>query len=363
MVKEQGLGEFSDELRAYTLNTGVMENEAIEHYKVWPTEFDQPHFRAIIDSGSFAELSNQYPILKKQRLTGTPRLIQAYVFFFRSIDSFLKRALVSEHLQSQPIVVERVKALFGTFKDNLQIVSIELEGQDDPQVIFETLNARGERLLPSDLLRNYLFWRASKEGAEVSKLYQRYWRPFDTDFWKLEEKQGRLKRPRVDLFFFNLLQLKTGREVNIGRLYYEYKGWSESTASTSIDHELSEIHRYSTELEKLLRPSGDTALGRFAQVLQVFDVKTIFPLAMKLLADGGMEEEELSSILVDFESYLVRRQVCGLTSQGYNQVFVNWIRRLDENGGEFSQVRLRDIMQSEQANMGLWPDDNRFWQA
>jgi hypothetical protein len=34
------------------------------------------------------------------------------------------------------------------------VVEIDLEAGDDAQVIFETLNARGEPLLPADLLRN-----------------------------------------------------------------------------------------------------------------------------------------------------------------------------------------------------------------
>ena len=70
-------------------------------------------------------------------------------------------------------------------------MSIELEGRDDPQVIFETLNARGEPLLPSDLLRNYLFWRASREKhTDLTALYRTHWASFDTDFWKSKRNRA-----------------------------------------------------------------------------------------------------------------------------------------------------------------------------
>src|SRR5436853_5571517 len=115
---------------------------------------------------------------------------------------------ISYRLTAPVETEKRISALFDTFRHDIQIVSIELEGHDDPQVIFETLNARGEPLLPSDLLRNYFFWRASREHAELQGLYDKYWSHFDSEFWKREEKQGRLTRPRVDLFFYNFLQVK-----------------------------------------------------------------------------------------------------------------------------------------------------------
>ena len=39
----------------------------------------------------------------------------------------------------------------------LEIVELRLDEADDPQVIFESLNALGEPLRPSDLIRNFVF--------------------------------------------------------------------------------------------------------------------------------------------------------------------------------------------------------------
>ncbi len=361
---KHGVDDYLDELKRYTTNTGIMANIDVEKFKVWPTQFDQPHFRVLIEAGEFTAVAEHYPALAKGKQDGLPRIIRAYAFFWGELDDFLTKEYLSDRLQTQPATYERLKALFEVFQHDLQIVTIELEGQDDPQVIFETLNARGEPLLPSDLLRNYLFWRASRAKEDVENLYETYWERFDSDFWKKKERQGRLTRPRVDILFFNLLQVKTADQVNVARLYHEYKGWSEKTAKfKTVRDELSEINRYALQLDKLLRPSDETALGRFSQMLEIFDVKTIFPLVLNFLADGDLADPEMEAILSDLESFLVRRQVCGLTSQGFNRLFVTWIAKLEEDGRSLCQESLREIMLAREADSAIWPDDARLQQA
>ena len=352
IAEKNGVEKYSSELASYLTNSGIMADPTMEKYKVWPSRYDQLPFKAIID-GAAAEAPG-----------ATPRLIQAYRFFHQKLADLVSREVVSDRVAKQPGIHERVAAVFEIFRKDLKIVTIELEGQDDPQVIFETLNARGEPLLPSDLLRNYLFWRASRNNESLEALYDTYWQHFDTDFWKKEEKQGRWRRPRVDLFFYNLLQVKTGREVNVARLYWEYREWSQSTARyQTAGEELAEIDRYSPHVQTLLSPANDTPIGRFAQVLQTFDVKTIFPLVLKLLADGRLEPPKLESILVDLESYLVRRQICGLTAANYNRVFVNWVEKMNKDGSSLSPQGLRSMMLDEKADSSVWPDDARLLQS
>lgn len=47
-------------------------------------------------------------------------------------------------------LAQRLDECFQALKNALQVVAIDLEQDDDAQVIFETLNARGEPLLPVD---------------------------------------------------------------------------------------------------------------------------------------------------------------------------------------------------------------------
>lgn len=92
----------------------------------------------------------------------------------------------------------RTYALLDAITKYVQIAVIELEGRDDPQIIFETLNARGEPLLPSDLTRNFVFLEATQRGQNVERLYQDSWHHFDeydggdAKFWK-EELMARVQ--------------------------------------------------------------------------------------------------------------------------------------------------------------------------
>jgi uncharacterized protein with ParB-like and HNH nuclease domain len=67
----------------------------------------------------------------------------------------------------------------------LQVVSINLEPGDNPQVIFETLNARGTPLLAMDLVKNAVFYRAQRAGADVDHLNSSVWEPeLGQEYWR-----------------------------------------------------------------------------------------------------------------------------------------------------------------------------------
>ena len=153
-----------------------------------------------------------------------PRLVEAFLFFADAIRAYLEDResrpahidRASDHLNwndpaSREYLAARAELVLEAISGHLQLVTIELEHDEDPQVIFETLNARGVPLLPSDLVRRYLFLVAQREKEPLEPLYDQFWKRFDVTppleeekqpFWKEEVKQGRYKRPRIDLFSF-----------------------------------------------------------------------------------------------------------------------------------------------------------------
>jgi hypothetical protein len=152
-----------------------------------------------------------------------PRLGAAYRYFAGKIDEYVKRGG-----PESAGVEKRIFSLLQAMRTGLQVVVIELEEGDDPQVIFETLNARGQPLLPSDLIRNTVFHQASNDPAHALEpayadgLYQKYWQRFDTDrleqpvngedrYWHEPMRQGRLNRPRIDLSSITSSQCKPAR--------------------------------------------------------------------------------------------------------------------------------------------------------
>jgi len=221
--------KYGDEVDRYVLNTGIMDNEEEEQFKVWPSRPDQPSFCAAVKPKSSKNI-------KKQSEYSTSLVTQAYKFFYQKIN-----ALVSDG--DGGTTEQNVEFLYQALRDDLEVVSIELEGDDDPQIIFESLNARGEPLLPSDLLRNFIFWRATKSSENKDQLYEAYWSPFDTKFWKEKERVGRLKRHRVDIFFQHFLESKKCDGINVARLYQEYRSWiSENNPFDSVGSELQTLN-------------------------------------------------------------------------------------------------------------------------
>jgi uncharacterized protein with ParB-like and HNH nuclease domain len=359
VCKEMGVMQFADECQRYIINTGVMENEDTEKYKVWPTKLDRKYFVDIIESGSIHELKNRYPQVKKkykQKYEPLPLMIDCYKYFYNCITDFIKDETKDEN------VTRTIAKIHETLRSSLQVVTIELEGEDDPQVIFETLNALGEPLLPSDLLRNFIFWRAAKNNENQNNLYERYWLPFDEQFWKETESQGKYYRPRSDIFLQHYLSLHKLEEVNIGHLFAEYRYWiNNDKPFDTVENELIDMEINRNNFKLLIQPEKGTGLGVLANTLKAFEIKTIYPLILGLL-NKEIPEEELTGIFMDLESFIVRRAVCNYTPKNYNRLFISILSKLPKT--DITRSVVRGILLEGKGDSVEWPRDevfNKYW--
>ena len=167
----------------------------MDKFKVQPTQADRGQFRDVIASGCRAQVEKLYPPVRKKytrKLAPRPSMVEAYVFFHDQLTEFFLGTDGESPLKAECPLSMRLGECFQALTAALQVVVVDLAGGDDAQVIFETLNARGEPLLPADLLRNFIFLRAARLGEPQEKLYEEYWRPFDDKFWRDPTKQGRL---------------------------------------------------------------------------------------------------------------------------------------------------------------------------
>ena len=115
----------------------------------------------------------------------------------------LVQAEGASHLQENLVYFERqletVDAnIIWLGIQQLQVASIALtEGQDNPQLVFESMNSTGKDLSSADLVRNFILMSAPIESQE--SLYRSFWRPIeqslDTDngaelFEKLRDRKS-----------------------------------------------------------------------------------------------------------------------------------------------------------------------------
>lgn len=349
-------------VQAWLRNANPIENVEIEQFKLWPTGRDVAQYVAVTAAGSMQELEKAHPpMYVRRKLQPRPRMVEAYCYFFGAIDAWARLAGM-EH------AAERLKALRRVFDRRMQLVSIELQKDEDPQVIFETLNARGVPLLASDLLRNFIFQRAGSP-AEAERLHQRYWKRFELPddpevpdgarFWEVEERQGRLFRARLDLFVQHYLSMKLGSETLSSQLFQRYKDWQRKAPFGSIEDELRDLTGYADHFMGLMRPTSATRLGTFATRLRALDTSTVYPFLLGLLNNQGVDAKERDKILVDLESFLVRRLICGKTTKNYNHLFL----QLARDFGPTSQVThaaFHGALASGGRDSSGWPSDDEF---
>ncbi len=364
-----------DDLYRLTENDGVRDKD-LERFKVWPTNADRTDFETAMVAGASATLKERYPLKRRKyqrKSDPRPRLIEAYLFFSRSIRGYCGDRIHDEEAGIEwTFHEERAYALFEALRRHIQLVVIELEDDDDPQVIFETLNARGVPLLPSDLIRNFVFLRATQQGHNADDLYTRLWSDYDerpaedgageeARFWKQEERQGRLRRTRLDLFVFHYLQYQTGQELGIGHLYQAFRTWWEAEADRDVESGLEELRRHSDAFGELFVPLGDARRDIFASRLRAIDTSTVYPALLMLLVggQGKLVEADLDGIVTALESFLVRRMVCALSTKNYNRFFFALLKRM-----RAEPVIDRDLVQSYLlAGTGTateWPSDQAF---
>lgn len=376
---EAANSEHAKKIRRLTINEDEQPGSE-SSFKVWPTNADRPLFRSIMTAGSPDALLASHGSTQKSEL---PRLIGAYVFFHRQVKNYASASDAQEQ-------DKRVYGLFQALRTGLQLVVIELEENDDPQMIFETLNARGQPLLPSDLIRNTIFHTASVDPAHrgnsnyADNLYETYWRSFDNDrtsaivngedrYWHIPERQGRLTRPRIDLFIFHFLVMQTGRELSIGHLFQEFRDWRDQSGQT-LEEFLSELKRFAAIFRNLMSPVDTDQASLFARRLRSLDTSTVYPLLLYVL---GLPSEKLtpadrSKIISDIESWMIRRFVCQLTNKNYNKFFVSLLAKIrkiehaeapgvnDRSTSEKLASGVREELARSDDLTIRWPKDEEF---
>lgn len=362
--RNEGLVDFADECESYTLNGGRMAEPDIEKFKVWPTLSDRPQFIDVMTSGSRPALEKKHPLIKRpyaRKYEPRPRMVEAYLFFYGQLTDFFKGTSDEPAHGVDTLLIDRMEECFEALKTALKIVAIDLDSDDDAQVIFETLNARGEPLLPADLLRNYIFLRAARQGEEQESLYKKHWSEFDEPFWRQEVVQGRLRRPRSDLFIQHFLASKQARDIPIKHLFVEYKYWIERTKPfDKVETELESLAKQRRDFRRIAMQDEDDVLSSLARFLEAFDVSTAFPPLLAML-DLGANDVEMAHTAEIFESYLLRRAVCGNETKAYNRVFMGLTRVIRRDGATAKVVF--DHLYSLRNATDSWPSDEAFSQS
>ncbi|MEY2150357.1 DUF262 domain-containing protein [Rhodanobacter sp. 115] len=365
-----------------------------DYHKVWPTEAGQDEMRFLYEAQKIEDICAEYPARAGRKKIERPLLVQTYLYFYFACLAYLQSVDLAgtgeadEHTPSDELVKrirsgndvmpleattafdpKRAQALYMALAENVQIMTLQLEAEDDPQVIFETLNARGEPLLASDLIRNFVFLEAARAGKPVSTLYAKFWSPFDVvpagskgvtsnRYWAEKERQGRLTYPRIDLFFYSYTVLRSRETTLVGHVFEAFKTWWQKEPR-ELEQELKRIVTAGNHFKELVSPDGTGYLAEFARLVKALDVGTITPVYLALRERLADDSQELRQALSDLASYLTRRSVCNMTTKGYNRFFMRLLQAVVAAQSE-PHLALRKVLLAATADSELWPSDEAF---
>lgn len=340
-------------------NPETMRNVAVEIFKVWPTFRDQRAFTLALEANTLDELRKRFPLnftktgSLKQVGADHPPALAALWYFTICFENWIGADPERK--------ADRAEALILAILRDLKIVSILLDPEDDAQVIFETLNGRGAQLHATDLIRNYLFMRADRDGADSQMLYDKQWSPFESAYWAEDQRRGRMKKPRLEWLIHASLQAELHEEIDLSRLYFEYRRFvTQNEEPLPARDQLLTLTKYAQHYKELVAGSGDMPIARFGRRIAPYDITTLHPLAL-MISTSPATDEEKSEMFGDLVSYLVRRAVCGLTAKNYNNVFIATLRQLHSAG--INPGVLRSLMAASTGEASRWPEDAEFRSA
>lgn len=231
----------------------------------------------------------------------------------------------------------------------LIVVDIALTSdQDNPQLIFESMNSTGKELTQADLIRNYILM-----GLDIKQqtyLYENFWRPMEIDFGQEAYNSD------FDGFMRHYLTVKTGKIPRINEVYEGFKEYATSMkfknfTMSMIVEDIRKFSKYFCNMT--LRQEPDIELQSAFNDIKELRVDVAYPMLLEVYEDyasGVLAKNDFVQILRLVESYVFRRNICSIPTNSLNKTFATFMKSVD-------QMR---YLESVKAQFILLPSYRRF---
>jgi uncharacterized protein with ParB-like and HNH nuclease domain/predicted transport protein len=231
----------------------------------------------------------------------------------------------------------------------LVVVDIALSReQDNPQLIFESMNSTGKELSQADLIRNFILM--GLEPALQTRLYETYWRPMELDFG--QEAYG----TQFDSFMRHYLTVRTGEIPREREVYEAFKDCARTTPvqDAGIEALVQDIRAFARYFCALaLDREQDATLRPAFHDLRELKVDVAYPFLLELYHDyaaGTLSAADFAGAVRLVESYVFRRAICTIPTNSMNKTF-----------GTFGKALKKDrYLESIHAHFLTLPSYRRF---
>lgn len=234
----------------------------------------------------------------------------------------------------------------------LEIINISLNHEDNPQLIFESLNSTGLDLSEGDKIRNYILMGLPND--QQTKFYEKYWNRIEihTDY-------------DVSSFVRDYLSIKQQSTPNMNSVYPAFKKYVEDAEQADIEPLLKDLLEYAKRYALLLRGGhSDERLNGCIYRLNRLSTSVTRPFLLEVLRlreNGVLPADELIEIFQFTESYLFRRTICDLPTNALNKIFLllhREIVRMDSSEENYAEkFKYALLSKKERAR---YPSDEEF---
>lgn len=231
----------------------------------------------------------------------------------------------------------------------LVIVDISLNrDQDNPQLIFESLNSTGRELSQADRIRNFILM--GLEPKLQTELYEKFWRPMEVDFGQ----EGYDKH--FDSFMRHYLTVKMNVIPNVREVYEAFKqhACSPDITREGVQALVEDIRAFAGYYCFMaLNSEQDMILKEAFHDLRELKVDVAYPFLLELYHDYAthvLAKDELHQAVRWVENYVFRRAVCAIPTNSMNKTFATFARSLKKDR----------YLESIQANFLLLQSYRRF---
>ena len=334
------LAAFAGAIESRGADVGITRKRLENYYLFNAEEEGDLHFKLLLTRADKLTLMRLVEGKEPPETAASPRVVANHAYFADQIARLSAPALET--------LWEGIQKLI--------IVDISLDREhDNPQLIFESLNATALKLTESDLIRNYVLMDLPPQ--EQTALYEEHWLPIE---------QGFANSYWFDWFVRDYLTVKTGTIPNIRDIYATFKtyiqgGSANGTAARPVADVVAEMHRFARYFVRLTQEDKepDADLRAAFRDLRTLEVNVARPYLMRLYEDyenGVVDKPTMLAALRAVESYVFRRSVCGIATNTLNKTFA----------GLDGEVRKDNYLSSLSAALVLkdsyrrFPDDEEF---
>lgn len=301
------------------------------YYLLNPDEDGDRHYKLILsetDKDTLLALLQDTPMPAQ----ASTRITENYALF---------QSLIEEHQHELEAICQGLAKLV--------IVDVALDrSQDNPQLIFESMNSTGLELSQADLIRNYILM--GLEPKLQTELYNTYWRPMEKAFGQAAYVV------HFDAFMRHYLTTKTGEIPNVREVYLAFKAFAQKQPDTHTRTRdlVADIHAYALYYCAMaLGTETDAGLKQAFHDLRELKVDVAYPFLLDVYHDykqGRLNNDEALQIVRLVESYVFRRAICSIPTNSLNKTFAGLSRTLKKDR----------YLESVQAALLLLPSYRRF---